>query len=56
MKEYVPDALKLVMFVVGLVGETIVAVPGLPVCADHVPAPVPAMVAVPPGISVQRTD
>jgi len=34
------------MVVVGLVGVVIVADPGFPACADQVPAPVAAMVAV----------
>ena len=41
--------------VVGLVGVVMVAVPGLPACAVHVPAPVAAMVAVPPGKDAQVT-
>jgi hypothetical protein len=45
------------MVVVGLVGVVMVAVPGLagePI-GVHVPVPVPAMVAVPPGIVAQLT-
>jgi len=45
----VPATLKLVIVVVGLEGSEIVAVPGLPACADHVPEPTAPMVAVPPG-------
>ena len=37
------------MVVVGLAGAVMVAVPGLVPMAVHVPAPVAAIVAVPPG-------
>ena len=48
--EYVPAALNVVIVVVGLVGVVITAVPGLPDDAGvQVPAPVAAIVAVPPG-------
>jgi hypothetical protein len=45
------------MVVVGLVGEVMVAVPGLPEDAgDHLtPVPVPAIVAEPPGSRTQFT-
>ena len=46
IKLYVPTALNPVIVVVVDVGEVIVAVPGLPVCAIHTPVPVPAIVAV----------
>jgi hypothetical protein len=57
INEYTPAAVKPVIVVVGLVGEVIVAVPGLPEDAgDHLtPVPVPAMVAVPPGRSTHVT-
>ena len=55
MKKYVPGALYVVIVVVGLVGVVITAVPGLPVMADHVPAPVPVIVAEPPGNIAQVT-
>ena len=55
IKLYVPAALYVVMVVVGLVGAVIVAVPAFPVIADHVPAPVPFMVALPPGSMAQTT-
>ena len=45
----------MVIVVVGLVGVVIVAVPGLPAIAVQVPAPVPAIVAVPPGKITQVT-
>jgi hypothetical protein len=35
--------------VVGDEGETMVAVPGFPACAVHVPVPVAAMVTLAPG-------
>ena len=41
--------------VVGLAGLVMLAVPGLPVCAVHVPVPVAAMVADPPGSIAQFT-
>jgi hypothetical protein len=45
-----------VIVVVGLAGLVMVAVPGLPKeIGAHVPMPVPAMVAVPPGSSTQGT-
>jgi hypothetical protein len=44
-----------VIVVVGLLALVIVAVPGFPVIADHVPVPVPVMVAVPPGSMAQLT-
>jgi hypothetical protein len=46
-----------VMVVVGLVAVVIVAVPGLAgeAMAVHVPVPVPAIVAVPPGRVAQLT-
>ncbi len=49
--------MKPVIVVVGLVGEVMVAVPGLPEDAgDHLtPVPVPAMVAEPPGSMAQFT-
>ena len=43
------------MDVVGLVVFVIMAVPGLPVCAVHVPVPVAAIVAEPPGRTIQLT-
>jgi hypothetical protein len=45
MKLYVPGALKVVIVVVAEVGVVMVAVPGLPVSAVHVPVPVAAIVA-----------
>jgi hypothetical protein len=42
--------------VVGDVGFVIVALPGLPDCADHVPIPLAAIVALPPGkVTTQLT-
>ena len=55
MKLYVPATVNVVIVVVGLAGVVIVAVPGLPVCAVHVPVPVPAIVAEPPGSVAQLT-
>ena len=46
MKLYVPTVLNAVIVVVGELGVVILAVPGLPACAVHVPDPVAAMVAV----------
>lgn len=46
MKWYVPATLNPVIVVVGELVVVIVAVPGLPACAVHVPEPVAAMVAV----------
>ena len=53
MKLYVPAALKVVMLVVGLAAVVITAVPGLPACAVHVPAPTAAIVTDPPGRILQ---
>ena len=53
---YVPNALNVVMVVVGLVGVVMVAVPGLPAWADHVPVPVPPIVTEPPGSVTQLRD
>ena len=50
-----PAALKVVIVVVALAGVVIVAVPGLPAMAVHVPAPVPAIVALPPGRTAHVT-
>ena len=55
MKLYSPAVLKAVMEVDGVVGFVIVAEPGLPDWADHVPEPVAAIVAVPPGRVAQLT-
>jgi hypothetical protein len=55
MKLYVPAELKVVIVVVGEVGVVMVAVPGLPVCAVHVPVPVAAIIAEPPGSVIQLT-
>jgi hypothetical protein len=55
MKLYVPAALKLCITVVAEVGVVIVAVPGLLASAVHVPAPVAAIVADPPGNTAQLT-
>jgi hypothetical protein len=44
-----------VIVVVGLVGVVIVAMPGLLTTAVHVPVPVAAIVAVPPGRTTQLT-
>jgi hypothetical protein len=52
---YVPAAVKPVILVVGLAGAAMVAVPGLPVMAVHVPAPVAVIAAVPPGSMAQFT-
>ena len=41
--------------VAALVAVVIVAVPGLPDCAVHVPVPVADMVAEPPGSTAQLT-
>ena len=46
IKLYVPAVLNPVIVVVGEAGVVIVAVPGLPACAVHVPGPVAAIVAV----------
>jgi hypothetical protein len=55
-KVYTPAALKFVIVVVGLVGVVIVAVPGFPAWAVHVPvAVVAAIVALPPGKTAQGT-
>ena len=43
------------MVVVGLAALVMVAVPGLPAIAVHVPAPMPAIVAEPPGRMAQVT-
>ena len=56
IKLYVPDALKVVMVVVGLVLDVIVAVPGFPACAVQVPVPVPFNVTEPPGNVAQDND
>jgi hypothetical protein len=55
MNLYVPVFVNVVMFVEALVALTIVAVPGLPVIVAHVPIPVPAIVAMPPGSTTQLT-
>jgi hypothetical protein len=56
MNEYTPAAVKPVIVVVGLVGLVMTAVPGFPVGAGvHVPVPVPAIVAEPPGSMAQFT-
>ena len=52
---YVPAALKVVIVVVGLDGVVMVEVPGLPANAVHVPVPVAAIVAEPPGRIAQFT-
>jgi hypothetical protein len=54
---YTPATEKPVIVVVGLLGVVMVAVPGLAgvVIAVHVPVPVAAMVAVPPGRIAQET-
>jgi len=55
-KEYIPAAVNPVIVVVGLLGVVMVAVPGLPAAAGvHVPVPVPAIVAVPPGSTAHVT-
>ena len=46
MNLYVPTVLNAVIVVVGEEGVVIVAVPGFPACAVHVPDPVAAIVAV----------
>jgi hypothetical protein len=56
IKLYVPAALNVVMVVVGLVAVVIVAVPGFPVCALHVPVPVADIVTVPLGKIAQEID
>jgi hypothetical protein len=56
MKLYVPAALKVVIVVVGLVAVVMVAVPGLPVCALHVPVPTPDIVTDPPGSTTQDNE
>jgi hypothetical protein len=55
MKLYVPAALKVVIVLVALPSVVMVAVPGFPACAVHVPIPVAAMVADPPGSIAQLT-
>ena len=55
MKLYVPAALKLCITEVGEAGVVIVAVPGLVARAVHVPLPVAAIVADPPGRMIQLT-
>ena len=50
-----PAALKPVMVVVGLDGIVIVATLGFDVRAVHMPMPVPAIVATPPGRRIQET-
>jgi hypothetical protein len=44
-----------VIVVLGLTGLVMVTVPGFPACADQVPAPIAAIVAVPPGSIAQVT-
>jgi hypothetical protein len=56
INKYVPVTLNVVMVVVGEAGLVIIAVPGLPGDADHVPAPVAAIVTEPPGSATQLTD
>jgi uncharacterized membrane protein YjfL (UPF0719 family) len=56
IKLYVPATLNVVMVVVALVEFVIVAVPGFPACAVHVPVPVAAIVAKPPGRIAQLTS
>ena len=46
MKLYVPATVRPLMIVVGEVAELMVAVAGFPFCADQVPDPVAAIVAV----------
>ena len=50
-----PATLYVVIVVVGDDVLVMVAVPGFPLCAVHVPLPVALMVAVPPGNAAQFT-
>ncbi len=55
IKLYDPAALYVVIVVVGDDVFVIVAVPGFPLCAVHVPLPVADIVAVPPGNMAHTT-
>jgi hypothetical protein len=56
MNLYVPAVVNPVMLVAALLAFAMLAVPGLPVIAVHVPVPVADMVALPPGSVAQLTS
>lgn len=55
MNLYMPGVLNVVILVVGFKALVIVALPGLFMAAVHVPVPVPAIAALPPGSTAQFT-